>query len=85
MEKVGYFLVILIFLMAALALCTIQFHADEINSFLSISARSKRIAYFVKNLTKLNIRSAIAIDRVKIFKLTKNNSAHFKRSNNFFT
>ena len=45
--------------------------------FLSIFVRSKVIAFFVKNLPKLNILSVIAIDLVKIFKQTKNHLAHF--------
>ena len=47
------------------------------NFFLSIFVRSKVIAFFVKNLPKLNILSVIAIDLVKIFKQTKNHLAHF--------
>ena len=47
--------------------------------FLSIFVRSKVIAFLVKNLPKLNILFVIAIDLVKIFKLTKNHLAHFKK------
>ena len=42
--------------------CATKFHADEIYFFLSISFRSKVIAFFVKKLPKLNILSVIAID-----------------------
>ena len=45
--------------------------------FFSIFVRSNVIAFFVKNLPKLNILSVIAIDLVKIFKQTKNHLAHF--------
>ena len=45
--------------------------------FLSIFVRSKVIAFFSKNLPKLNILSVIAIDLLKIFKQTKNHLAHF--------
>ena len=42
--------------------CATNFHADEISFFLSIVVRSKDIAFFVKNLPKLNILYVIAID-----------------------
>ena len=42
--------------------CATQFHADEISFFLSISFRSKVIAFFAKKFPKLNILSVIAID-----------------------
>ena len=47
------------------------------NFFISIFVRSKVIAFFVKNLPKLNILSVIAIDLVKIFQQTENYLAHF--------
>ena len=42
--------------------CATKFHADEIYFILSISVRLKVIAFFAKNLSKLNIPSVIAID-----------------------
>ena len=43
--------------------CATKFHTEEIHFFfLSTSVRSKVIAFFVKNLPKLNILSVIAID-----------------------
>ena len=56
--------------------CATKFHTNKFY-FFSIFVRSKVIAFFVKNLPKLNILSVIAIDLVKIFKQIKNHLAHF--------
>ena len=61
--KVDFFLAILTFFMAALD-AQQNLMPTRYISFLSISDRSKVIAFFVKNLPKLNIHelSVIAID-----------------------
>ena len=75
-KKVDFFLAILKIFDGTTG-CATKFHANEIYFFLSIFVRSKVIAFFVKNLPKLNILSVIAIDLVNIFKQTKNHLAHF--------
>ena len=75
-KKLIFFLAILKFVSLG---CATKFHANEIYFFLSIFVRSKVIAFFVKNLPKLNILSVIAIDLVKIFKQTKDHLAHFMK------
>ena len=61
------------FLMAAL---------DAQQDFMSmkfnfLSLLNQKIRVFMKSLPKLNILSVIAINLVKIFKQTKNHSAHY--------
>ena len=75
-KKLIFLLAILKFLMAPLD-AQQNFMPMKYTFFLSIFVRSKAIAFFVKNLPKLNILSVIAIDLVKIFKQTKNHLAHF--------
>ena len=75
-KKLIFFPCDLKFLMAPLD-AQQNFMLMKIIFFLSIFVRSKVIAFFVKNLPKLNILSVIAIDLVKIFKQTKKHLAHF--------
>ena len=76
-KKLIFFLAILKFLMAPLDVQQNFMLMKCIFFFLSIFVRLKVIAFFVKDLPKLNILSVIAIDSVKIFKQTKNHLAHF--------
>ena len=59
-KKVDFFLAILTFLISTLEAQQNFMPARYL--FLSISIRSKGIAFFVKNLPKLNTLSVIAID-----------------------
>ena len=55
-EKVDFFLALLTLLMAAIQAAfsaPAKFHADEISFFLSISVRSKVIAFFCQNFAKV--------------------------------
>ena len=74
-KKLIFFLAIFKFFMAPLD-AQQNFMLMKCN-FFSIFVRSKVITFFVKNLTKLNILSVIAIDLVKIFKQTKKHLAQF--------
>ena len=76
-KKLIFFLTIFKILMAPLDAQQNFMLIKNIIFFLSVFVRSKVIAFFVKNLPKLNILSVIAIDLVKIFKQTKNHLAHF--------
>ena len=76
-KKLIFFLAIFKILMAPLDAQQNFMLIKNIIFFLSIFVRSKVIAFFAKNLPKLNILSVIAIDLVKIFKQTKNHLAHF--------
>ena len=80
-KEVDFFLAIFKFLRAPLN-AQQNFMLMKYNFFLSIFVANV-IAFFVKNLPKLNILSVIAIDLVKIFKQTKNHLAHFIKVNFF--